>query len=327
MFKEPHLIKILRKEGFILRGKPLLISNNGFAWIYHCKSDVGEVILKISPKYGMTEKIPGLGGNHLEKEFLFDCFQIKNRVVPKIIKFGEFRSGISYLYIIYKKISGDNLAKLIDERKISFFSLKAIYRNIGKEIKIIHRKKFIGFGDINNSSKLGVEVKAGDWYAFFSKVLGNCLNKIKKGYFAKDFFVLEKYVERGLLNIKNTKVIPTLLHGDLEPWNIIVRGERVVGIIDGEFAFSGHNLIDLAIEYPSYLDKREKQILQRQLFRGYFGSRNISDRETKCLNFYNNIKILTHRMVCWNYFVKLINKKQRIVEEERIKEKLEDYEE
>lgn len=324
MSKKSYFTKIAKEEGTTFKGKPILLSENNYGQVYCCDSSMGKLIIKIGLKEGVVEKIPGLGKKRLLNEFLFSSFLAENKVTPKIIKFNQSNKLILHPYIIYKKITGDSLAMLTEKNKISQKCMETIYKNMGKELKLIHKIKFKKFGNLANLTKTNKQFKGANWHEFLSSVLDQCLDKIKGGYFGGNFFILKEYVKKNMLLMKDIKITPTLLHGDFEPWNIIVRNNRVAGIIDGEFAFSGHNLMDLVPEYPSALSKSRKQILKQHFLKGYFGENNPSVWDVKCMDFYQDIKIITHRMVVWDFFVKTVSKKEKVKEEKKIKKVLEE---
>jgi len=321
MIKKKYLVKIIRQLNYNIKGRPILLSDNGYNLVYCCNSNVGKLIVKISVNDGISEKYFGLGKKYLTNEFLFKSFLLRNKNIPKILIYDQTKSFIPYSYIVYKKIYGNDLASLVDNKNINFKNLSIIYKNMGKELNSIHKIKFPTFGDLSNLTN--IKNKNTDWYNFLSGILEKSLKKIRYGYFSNNYSLLNKYIKKNIKLFMNVKIKPTLLHGDYEAWNIIVKKNNTVSIIDSELSFCGHNLMDLVPEYPSSVNVAKRQILEQLFLRGYFLKRKPTSWESKCMDFYRDVKILTLRMAVWGDFIKTISKKEMISEENKINKVLE----
>jgi len=314
VFTKINLIKIVKRENIIVFGEPILLNHNDYGQVYQLDSDSGRLIVKIGFKEGEEAKIPGLGSHRLRNEISFNNYLNKNKLTPKLIGFGELKKPIKCSYLLYKEIDGDNLARLIEKDLINFKMLKIFYFSMGQKLKIIHKIRLSSFGSLSNSYS---DPKI-NWYDFISEVLTKCLAQMELGCFADSIPVLKKYIDIKINLFKNVSITPRLLHGDYEAWNIIVKGEKIRGIIDGEFAFGGHNLIDLVPELPFNLSDNKKKILKSKFLSGYFGNSKLSVWEKQCIDFYYNIKMITHRMVVWEYFMKSADSQELKIERKKI---------
>ena len=57
---------------------------------------------------------------------------------------------------------------------------------------------------------------------------------------------LGRFVDENAWRIESRQEPPCLLHADYKPWNLLVRHNTVVGVIDWEFAFAGSRLNDIS---------------------------------------------------------------------------------
>ena len=312
MLKKLELIKIIKRKGIAIYGELILLSQNDYGEVYGFDSNLGKLIIKVGFKEGEEAKIPGLGCHRLQNEIFFNAYLGKNKLIPKITGVGGSKAPIRYSYLLYKQTAGDNLAHLVEKNLINLPRLKAYYFSMGQKLKTIHKIKLNHFGPLGGAGK------PISWYDFFSGVLDECLIHMESGEFSKNIPLLKKYIEKNISLFKEAKIIPKLLHGDYEPWNIIVKDNKIKSIIDGEFAFGGHNLIDLVPDTPSNFREANKKILKTSFIKGYFGTKKPSEWELKCLDFYKNIKMITHRMVVWEFFTKSAGKKEALIERKKI---------
>jgi len=183
---------------------------------YDVKVNGKSLVLRIYPKdFWKIEK----------EEYLYDLIRKKTNVpVPKIIKAGKD-------YLLMSKVEGKELS--VGDR--------VLVRKAGELLAKIHSIKFPYYGWI-----IGKEIKPKfrKWLDFVNYDVKSKFRKIPGEYNGlknKIRDIIDN--NKDLLNIKSK---PCLLHKDYHSSHIIVDKNKINGIIDLEWAMSGHNELDIA---------------------------------------------------------------------------------
>lgn len=196
--------------------------------------------VKLSSKENVVLRIyPRESWKAVKEKYLYDLLAKRTNVpVPEVYKIDTSKRLIPYAYSVLSKLEGRELSKIYLKTKN-----KKLISDAGRYLAKIHSIKFSRFGWI-----VGKEIKPKfkDWRAYFDYGLEHKLDKIKKINKVPKEIITEtkKYVEehQGLLDIKSK---PCLIHKDYHFSHIIADEGKINGIIDFEWAISGHNELDL----------------------------------------------------------------------------------
>ena len=154
--------------------------------------------------------------------------------VPRILKSGRN-------YIVMKEIKGKTLAK-------AKYDKKKIAAQLGTIIAKIHSRTYSKFGDLSGRGVgKSQEINAGPfekWKEMHRAIVKNRLKYFKNTKFEHLIKPIQKYFRQNE-HLIDYKITPRLLHIDLNKKNILVKNSRIVGILDAEGGFIGHNEEDL----------------------------------------------------------------------------------
>lgn len=161
-----------------------------------------------------------------------------NMNCPKIIDFDNSK------YILLKKLRGN---KLIENFKNSSKKERHdITEEVAGLMAEIHRKEYNKHGLFDEKS---LNQTFDSWNQMFAQKLDKTSKKAETDL--ENRAIQKLYDDK---NLTNQEFKPTLLHGDLHPWNIIVEDGKFV-VIDGESSFSGPKEYDLAQTMVAWSDK------------------------------------------------------------------------
>lgn len=190
----------------------------------------------------------------------FVCTKLKNIKIPKVILKTE-------TYLIESFIEGQNL----NELKIKKDKQAKIYQELGKNIKKIHQIKMTGLGTLQNNGRGQHNTPLEHIKAVLKT---NLLPARKRKVFNK---TLTKNIKTFLYN--NINLFETnksvLLHFDFTDGNILVKNNKLSGIIDFGDASCGPIEYDLA---KLYIEK--PQLIFEQIIKGY-GQKQIDLKKIK----------------------------------------------
>lgn len=162
---------------------------------------------------------------------------------PKCIAVGNHGSQLSY--VIFDWIEGTVLADYPDDRKA---------RQVPELVRLLTRMNHIDVSDTNGYGRI---LPNGDGaHASWKECLDATFAEDQTGTFWEnwtDLFrttrlerdVFEECRARMMAYAHYNEPHRHFVHGDMHPWNILSDGERITGLIDGNFAY-GDFLIDLA---------------------------------------------------------------------------------
>jgi len=196
---------------------------------YDVKVDDRALVLRIYPKDFWKIK---------KERYLYGLLSRKVGIpVPRVLKSGRN-------YMLMTKVEGKELSRRDN----------VLVKKAGEILAKIHSIKFPYYGWIINKE---VKPRFKRWADFidydvklkFSKIPGKYSDLKKR---------VKKIVDedRGLLDINSA---PCLLHKDYHSSHIIVGNGRINGIIDWEWAMSGHNEFDIVKSCLWMFDRRPKQ--------------------------------------------------------------------
>jgi aminoglycoside phosphotransferase (APT) family kinase protein len=204
---------------------------------YSLKVDGSSLVLRIYPKDFWKIK---------KEKYLYELIREKTDVpVPKVIKTGRN-------YILMSKVQGKELS----------IKNKDLVRKAGEYLAKIHSIKFPYYGWI---IKKRIKPKFRKWSDFINYDI-----KLKSRKIPAKYDSLKKKVKeiiednRNLLNIKSK---PCLLHKDYHSSHIIADKNKINGIIDIEWAMSGHNEFEVAKSCFWMFDKKPE--LEKIFLQGY----------------------------------------------------------
>ena len=132
-------------------------------------------------------------------------------------------------------------------------------RDVAKQLSMIHSYKFSRTGFLDENLDLQVELPPlVSWYERFmginaQKRLGkDTVNKIKQ---------IVKKNEKILLELdKDIR----LVHGDFQGTNILIKDNKLTGILDWEFAMAGHPIADIGqfFRYEEHINENLIQVFE-----------------------------------------------------------------
>lgn len=166
----------------------------------------------------------------------FVCSHLKIKLLPKIILKDQ-------TFLIETFIEGETLNKA-KPQNINF------YNTLGKTLKKIHKIKMSGFGELMANGK-GKQLSPAQHIEFLLKENLPLLSKIKT-FDKKLLQHTENFIYNNISLFDSDKSV--LLHFDLTDDNILVKNNKLVGIIDFGDAGCGPKEYDLAkiyIENPN----------------------------------------------------------------------------
>lgn len=160
--------------------------------------------------------------------------------VPKII-------SIKKDYLLEELIEGEDM----DDENPSEKVCQKILFNLGKYLKKMHTIRTKGFGYMK-SEGVGTKSSWNDFiYPDFMETLKDNFKNKTINKTIKE--VAEKYVNQNIaiLNIRG----PRLLHSDISNDNIIIKDDKISGIIDASDSMSGDPYYDLGVVRANFGDK------------------------------------------------------------------------
>jgi len=196
-----------------------------------------------------------------EKE-LYKLLKKNNIPVPKVYSYDSSKSIIDYSYIIMEKIEGNSLNDIWDSMKKDV-KLEQLSQ-MGEVLARIHSITFDNFGEEFSKGKFKGQKTYKEFIKQYTNSLANELEKSNvlnrnKINSIKDYFQKSK-----AFNI-NPKA--SLLHGNFNYDNILVKNKKIKGIVDWEWGRSRHNEEEVSI-FIYHVLKEEKDLV-REFKKGY----------------------------------------------------------
>jgi len=228
---------------------------------YEIKIDDKSLVLRIYPKDFWKIK---------KEKYLYNLIKEKTGVpVPDVIATGKN-------YILLSKIEGNELS----------LTNKILIKKAGELLAKIHSIKFPYHGWI-----VGNEIKPRfkNWLDFINYDLNSKFKKIPPKYNNL------KNKVRNIINSNKSLLLikskPCLLHKDYHSSHIIVDKNDINGIIDLEWAMSGHNEMDLAKSCLWMFDNKPQ--LEKIFLQGYKRYGEISKDFNKRKEIYKILNLLS----------------------------------
>jgi len=199
-----------------------------------CVNDTYEVKITNPKKELIFRLFPNEAWKAEKESYIYSLIKQKTNVpVPKIRLIDTSKKLYSNAFILLSKIKGRELKK----------SDKKLIVKAGEYLAKIHSIKFKKFGWIVGKN---IEPKFNKWIDFCEYDLKLKLKNLKKYNPDKDMIKkLKQYFKENKSKI-NIKTKPCLIHKDYHFSHILVNKGKISGIIDVEWAMSGHNELDLA---------------------------------------------------------------------------------
>lgn len=243
--------------------------------------------------------------------------------VPTVLKFDDSLKVIKHPYLIISEIKGERLCDSFNRWQKN--ELSAFYYELGKTLAKIHSITYDKFGEtfdgktIEGFSEIGYKGPFKNWKDMHKEIIDYRLSHFKNTYF-------EDLIDPVRLWFKNNSylidynITPRLLHIDLNQKNIILKNNKIIGIIDFDGAFIGHNEEELMrTECANFSNNKD---LKASFFQGYTKIIKLDNNYEKRRIFYYLSRLLVHIDCIIEYdnnYVKNIEKEQKIVKEEIIK--------
>lgn len=184
---------------------------------------------------------------------------LKEKVpVQEIYKFDKDSLIENKYYAIYKFIEGTTLSKSLDENHIIN---SAIIEDAASALAEIHSFKFneVGFLDenLNTADKLAPLDK---WY---EKIINKRVEKRLGSELTRKVRIL---IDKKCSELAELDKDPRLVHGDFQGTNILIKENKISGIIDWEFSMAGHPLADIGqfFRYDEYFNDESLLIFEEE---------------------------------------------------------------
>lgn len=178
--------------------------------------------------------------------------------VPRMYKVSNDRIIENREYAIYEYMEGKTIGQAITEG----YELKEEFvRDVAKFLSKIHSYKFnrIGFldKDLNLKGELPPLIL---WYEKFMGI--NAQKRLGKDTIGKINQIV-KANEKTLFELDNDV---RLVHGDFQGTNILIKDNKLSGILDWEFAMAGHPLADIGqfFRYEKYFNENLIQAFEEE---------------------------------------------------------------
>jgi len=247
-FIELDDVKIIKLFEDILKGENItniVPINEGCRttnYIIETSENISKYILKV---FFSAEQ------NHKrEIKLLTKLKENKNILVPQIYKMSSHEITRGKEYAIYEYIEGKTLGQALSE---GYVLTEDFVGEVARCLAQIHSYKFhkVGFLDENLNIGEGLPPLT-SWYETFM------------GYMAKERLG-KSIIDKINHVVKQNEVILMeldkdirLVHGDFQGTNILIRDNKLSGILDWEFAMAGHPLADIGqfFRYEEYFNEK-----------------------------------------------------------------------
>ena len=215
--------------------------------IYTARADIGEVVIhRISPvdeqrRQRIHEKL-------MYVSRLLDTFSL----VPKVIHAEEVDG---YYVIVQERLPGTPLGKreVRDGRIVDEYpeGSDQILTDVEKHLRIMHGIKMQGFGFLE-----GTTAPYDSWFDFCRQSI-RWLTMFADELTTQEFADLRRRLRRLIEENQELleRQVSRLVHGDMvNPGNILIKGGRVTGILDHEWALAGDPAWEFAFthKFPKY---------------------------------------------------------------------------
>ena len=176
--------------------------------------------------------------------------------VPQIYRVSKHECIKGREYAIYEYKQGKTIGQTIGE---GYIVTEEFVRDVAKYLAMIHKYKFRKAGFLNEDLNLQIEVPAlVSWYEMFMGA--NAKRRLGKDI-VDNIKIIVKQNEKILLELdKDIR----LVHGDFQGTNILVKDNKLSGILDWEFAMAGHPIADIGqfFRYEKYFNNNLIEVFE-----------------------------------------------------------------
>ncbi len=260
--------------------------------------------VKVKNKEVIVRFSNGNKGNHsLEKQIIVNkMLHEKGLPVPEVILYEKKGNRSKNEFVIMSKLQGHDVSelwsKMDEEEKCKVAEL------VGELLGKIHKIKLKEFGGITpegidnkhgrfKMKKVGIEYPIHYHVADYLARAFNDVGLLAAHDFIKPDFIVKiiKYITERK-HLASTDEKPTLVHGDFEPRNIMIRKEnnnwKISGLFDFEFSESRIREYDfLKLRRYGYFDDPK---IKRALLKGYSKYQKIGKDFDKKVEFFQFIR-------------------------------------
>lgn len=180
----------------------------------------------------------------------------KKILVPQIYKMSNHEAIQGREYVIYQFMEGETLGQAISKG----YTLKDDFvKDVARSLAEIHSYKFDSTGFLDKD--LNIKEELPPLILWYEKFMGEMAKKrLGKGIIERINRVV-KQNEKILVELdKDIR----LVHGDFQGTNILIKDDKLAGILDWEFAMAGHPLADIGqfFRYEEFFDEKLIQIFE-----------------------------------------------------------------
>ena len=221
-----------------------------------CVNEIYEIKIKNPDKKLILRLFPDDGWKAVKEGYIYSLISKKTKVpVPEVYLIDSSKKILPNSFTLSPKIKGRELSK----------KNKKMIEKAGENLAKIHKIKFKKFGWIVGKK---INPSFSKWSDFCKYDLEHKLENLEKHKHMIDISLksIRDYFNKNkkLLDIKSK---PCLIHKDYHSSHILVDGKEITGIIDVEWAISGHNELDIAKSLLWMFDKNKG--LERFFLKGY----------------------------------------------------------
>ena len=229
---------------------------------------------------------------------LVNIYNVLPDLSPKVISYSL--NDLENPYILLLEIKGMSFTDYT--KHTSQEELEELYVNFGKTVATIHAISFTEFGgydgmqvtqyeELQNSKTVTKYGPFQTWKDMHKQIIKQRLEVLEGGYFKDILTDIKTYFHKHSAVI-DYKIIPRLLHGDLNQKNVFVQNNQISGIIDFDDAFIGHTEEELMrIEGAHFADK---PLLKESFFKGYTSILSLDGGFEQRRPFYYLSRLLVH---------------------------------
>ncbi|MEA3429955.1 MAG: phosphotransferase [Nanoarchaeota archaeon] len=254
-------------------------------------------------------------------------FLLKNNIpVPGVLKFDDSLKLVKHPYLIITEIEGEMLCEVINTMNTD--DKKSFYYELGRLIAKIHSITFKKFGEtfdgktVESYSEANYKGPFSNWKDMHKEIINYRLNIFKGSNFEDLIKPISSWFEQNA-NLIDYKIVPRLLHIDLNQKNIFLKNNKISGIIDFDDAFVGHNEEELMrTEGANFSNNNNNNNnLRQSFFKGYTEIIKLDDNYEQRRKYYYFARLLVHTDCIIQYGDNYVNveKEQQIVKKEMLK--------
>ncbi|EKQ57794.1 MULTISPECIES: aminoglycoside phosphotransferase family protein [unclassified Clostridium] len=181
---------------------------------------------------------------------------IKN--IPTVCKVSTHGSIENKEYAIYEYVEGKSIGKAISD---GYVFDESLIIDVAKFLAQLHSYKFKKAGFLNENLEIKEELPPLiSWYEMF---MGD---KAKQRLGKKIVNQINEIVNQNQKILAELDNDIRLVHGDFQGTNILIRDNKLCGVIDWEFVMAGHPLADIGqfFRYEEYFNKDLIQVFKEE---------------------------------------------------------------